>query len=141
VDDGADPFENFYSRHARPPAILVVEDEELIRATLAEHLTDCGFEVLEAANAAAAVEILKSASVRIDIVFSDIVMPGEMDGLGLAVWLRSHRPELPILLTSGRAHKLQAARDLCEAEPFLIKPYPFQPLARYFMQLIDSRNK
>jgi CheY-like chemotaxis protein len=141
VDDRDDLLERFRSRYARAPAILVVEDEQLIRATLSEHLTDCGFEVFEAESAAAAVVLLKSGAARIDLVFSDVVMPGGMDGLALAVWLRTYRPELAILLTSGQAHKLQAARELCEAEPFLIKPYPFQPLAQYFMQLIEARNK
>ena len=141
MGDGHNPLQPFRSRHARAPAILIVEDEKLIRETLSEHLTDCGFEVLEAANAAAAIALLKSEEIEIDLVFSDIVMPGEMDGLGLAAWLRAHRPELPLLLTSGQAHKVQAARELCEAEPFLIKPYKFQLLARDFMQLIEARNK
>ncbi|MGD0142440.1 MAG: response regulator [Rhizomicrobium sp.] len=138
---GGDLFEVFLSRHERAPAILVVDDEELIRATVSEHLTECGFEVLAVANAAEAIEILESDEAQIDLVFSDIQMPGDMDGIGLAMWLKAHRPELPLLLTSGQIPKLQAARDLCEKEPFLIKPYPFQPLAHYFMRLIELRNK
>lgn len=141
MGDGHNPLEEFLSRRGRAPTILIVEDEELIRATLSEHLQDCGFEVFEAANAAAAVELLKSEKADIDLVFSDIMMPGEMNGLGLAAWLRIHRSGLPILLTSGQAHKVQAVRELCEAEPFLIKPYKFQPLARDFMKLIETRNK
>lgn len=106
----------------RTPAILIVEDEVLIRFVLADYLRECGFKVLEAGDAAEAIQILE-AEVDIDLVFSDVQMPGEMDGFGLAQWVRRNRPKLPITLTSGDAKKSAKAKELCENEPFFAKPY------------------
>jgi CheY-like chemotaxis protein len=60
--------------------ILVVEDEVLIRLVIAEYLRECGYKVYEAAHADEALAVLQSPDVPIDIVFSDVVMPGRMDG-------------------------------------------------------------
>ena len=106
----------------RTPAILIVEDEVLIRFVLADYLRECGFKVLEAGDAAEAIQIIE-AEVDIDLVFSDVQMPGEMDGFGLAQWVRRNRPKLPITLTSGDSKKSAAAKELCENEPFFAKPY------------------
>ena len=61
--------------------------------------------MLEAGNADEALEIIQHGAVTIDLVFSDVVMPGSMDGFGLAKWIRANRPGLPIILTSGDAAK------------------------------------
>ena len=82
------------------PTVLVVEDEALVRMPIAEYLRDCGFHVLEAANANEAIGLVGSGD-RVDVVFSDVRMPGGMDGFGLARWVRAHHPKLPVLLTSG----------------------------------------
>ncbi|MEA2816833.1 MAG: hypothetical protein QOI93_4534, partial [Rhodospirillaceae bacterium] len=66
---------------APPPTILVVEDEILVRTVIAAYLRDCGFDVVEAGNADEAVRVLE-AGIRIDIVFSDVNMPGSLDGFG-----------------------------------------------------------
>jgi CheY-like chemotaxis protein len=63
--------------------ILVVEDDIFVRLDIAEYLRDCGYRVIEAGTAAEAIDVLES-NVPIDLVFSDIQMPGEMDGFGLA---------------------------------------------------------
>jgi CheY-like chemotaxis protein len=72
--------------------VLIVEDEALIRVALADFLQDVGFKVLEAANANEAVEIIEKASVPIDLVFTDVRMPGTLDGIELAHWIRTSRP-------------------------------------------------
>src|SRR4051812_45793079 len=87
-------------RAAPAPVILVVEDELLIRMALAEFLEDSGFHVVEAGSAAEAIAIVES-NPRIALVFSDVVMPGGMDGFGLAGWLDANRPGLPVMMTSG----------------------------------------
>jgi two-component system, response regulator PdtaR len=103
----------------RPSAVvLVVEDDVLLRLVTASNLRDFGFEVFEAADAAEAVTIL--ATFAVDTLLSDIVMPGKMDGLGLAKWVRQRDPGTRIILTSG------AAPSLGEVEGyacFLPKPY------------------
>jgi len=80
--------------------ILIVEDEVLTRMALAEDLRDAGYSVVEAANADAAMAYLNTGS-QIDLVLSDIQMPGSMDGLELARRLRVERPSLPVILSSA----------------------------------------
>jgi CheY-like chemotaxis protein len=76
----------------RTPTILVVEDEFLIRAMLSDYLQECGFKVLEASSGDEAVAIIENVDVVIDLVLTDIRMPGAMDGFGLAQWVRTNRP-------------------------------------------------
>jgi CheY-like chemotaxis protein len=63
-------------------------------------------------------------------------MPGEMDGFALAQWIRHNRPGLPVVLTSGDTKKSEAARDLCEDEPFFAKPYQLEPVVQRIRALI-----
>jgi CheY-like chemotaxis protein len=98
---------------------LLVEDDIVIRSPLAEYLRNLGYLILEAANAAEAVAVLQ-AGVAVDLVLSDIRMPGAMDGLGLARWIRRRHPAVRIALTSGGDNEAGAANL---AEIFLAKPY------------------
>ncbi len=100
------------------PVVLVVEDDVLLRLVTADSLREAGFEVLEAANSAEAMLVL--ASMPVDAVFSDIDMPGKMDGLALAQWMRQRRLDTKIILTSGAARALGGAE---EYGSFLPKPY------------------
>jgi CheY-like chemotaxis protein len=104
---------------ARQPLVLVVEDEVLIRSAVAEYLRISGNLVVEAANAAEAIAVF-AAGVPIDVVFSDIQMPGTMDGIGLTRWVYRHHPGIHAVLTSGDA---DAARATEVAELFFPKPY------------------
>jgi CheY-like chemotaxis protein len=103
--------------------ILVVEDEVLTRLVIAEYLRECGYRVHEAANADEAVAVLETPEFIIDIVFSDVQMPGSMDGFGLAQWVRTNCPRVEVILTSGIARSAQLAGELCESGPLLAKPY------------------
>jgi CheY-like chemotaxis protein len=105
------------------PTILVVEDEVLIRLVIAEYLRECGYKVHEAAHADEAVAVLDAPEVSIDIVFSDVVMPGTMDGFGLSRWVRDNHPGIEVILTSGIDRSADIAGMLCEAGPLLEKPY------------------
>src|SRR5580700_2917182 len=82
------------------PVVLVVEDEFLIRMNAAEMIEEAGFEVVEASNADEAVAILE-ARLDIAVVFTDIQMPGSMDGLKLAKAVRDRWPPIHIVATSG----------------------------------------
>ena len=117
------PNGTFPDPKERTPTILVVDDEFLIRAGLSDYLQDCGYKVLEASTADEAVLIIEHGDVIIDLVFSDVRMPGSMNGFGLAQWLRANRPGLPIILTSSDEKKTSAAQELCENEAFMAKPY------------------
>src|SRR3546814_3058625 len=80
------------------PRVLVAEDDTLVRIAIAEALRDAGFRVMEAASAAEALAYLEAAE-RVDLVFSDIQMPGSLDRFGLARRLRGPHPQLPLHLT------------------------------------------
>lgn len=103
-----------------PPTILVVEDEPLLRLALQEVLSDAGFAVVEADCVAQAVEMVLAPQRTIDLVFSDIRMPGAMNGMQLADWIRERYPGVPVLLTSGYSDK-----GMTQKYPFMPKPYDF----------------
>ena len=86
---------------AKAPAVLIVDDEPLVRLCAVETVEDAGFEVIEAANADEAIRILESRS-DIHVVFTDVHMPGSMDGLKLAHAIRNRWPPIKIIVTSGR---------------------------------------
>ena len=126
----------------RTPTILVVDDEALIRAILSDYLQECGYKVLVGSNAEEAILIIEKSDVIIDLVFSDVRMPGSMDGFGLARWVRVNRPGLPIVLTSDDAKKVSSARELCENEPFMAKPYDLKAVVAQIRASINtSRTK
>lgn len=80
--------------------ILVVEDEAIIRMLMVDVLEDAGFAVLEADSGDAAVVALKNGH-NIQAVISDVRMPGSLDGIGLAAWMRDNTPSVPIIIVSG----------------------------------------
>jgi CheY-like chemotaxis protein len=102
------------------PVILIVEDEFLLRMDSAEMIGKAGFEVVQAANADEAIEILIARS-DIHVVFTDIQMPGTMDGLKLARFGRDRWPPIKIVATSGLVRV--GKNDLPEGGVFLPKPY------------------
>src|ERR1700691_4175762 len=105
---------------SKTPAVLIVEDEPLVRLNAVRALEDAGFEVIEAANADEAIRILESRS-DIRVVFTDIQMPGSIDGLKLAHAVRNRWPPIKIMVTSG--HDLVSENDLQEGGRFFPKPY------------------
>ena len=124
----------------RTPTILLVEDEVLIRMAASEYLQECGFKVLEASSAAEAIAMIQGSETPIDVVFSDIRMPGEMDGFGLAKWIREHRAGLSVLLTSGDAKTAEVAKGLCEKLEIVSKPYDYRLAAARIRQLISAKT-
>ena len=102
------------------PVVLIVEDEALLRMNAAEMIADAGFEVAEAANADEAIAILE-ARPNIHVVFTDVQMPGSMDGLKLARFVRGRWPPIKIVATSGFVRV--GDQDLPEGSRFVTKPY------------------
>ena len=125
----------------RTPTILIVEDELLIRIEFADYLRSCGFKVLEARHAREAILTIEGSGILIDLVFSDVQMPGSIDGFGLAKWIRKNRPGLPVILTSGDAKKTTATKELCENEPFMEKPYDLKYVVAQIRAHIGSTKK
>jgi PAS domain S-box-containing protein len=110
--------------------VLLVEDNPDVASVSAGLLEQLGYTVRRVANAEAALRELERDGV--DLVFSDIVMPGKMDGLGLARHLKAVRPRLPILLTSGYS---DAALNVRGDFPILRKPYEIHELSQAIAKL------
>ena len=120
---------------AAPATILVVDDEPLVRLAIVDMLLDCGYRVFEAANGDEAIHLLDAGEARIDIVFSDIQMPGRHDGFAVSRWVHANRPGVRVLLTSGNAHALDQARQLrngglLDGDAVVAKPYDHAALLR-----------
>jgi len=116
-------------------AILLVDDNEAVRATAAAYLRECGLAVLEAADAASALALL--AEHPVEALVTDIVMPGEMDGMGLAEMVKASWPRLPVLLVSGFSER--AAEAQARGFGVISKPYSLPDLERRLRLLIDTR--
>jgi CheY-like chemotaxis protein len=102
------------------PVVLIVEDDFWVRMNAAELIGDAGFEVVQAGNADQAITILE-ARPDIHVVFTDIQMPGSMDGLKLASFVRGRWPPIKIVATSGFVNV--GKDDLPEGSRFIPKPY------------------
>ncbi len=126
------------SENGKPHTILVVEDDVLIRMIVCEYLRDCGYQVIEAADGEEAVRLLQADTMKVDLVFSDVQMPGAVDGFALSQWVRLNRPGLPVMLTSGHVGAASKAVELCENGPLLHKPYEHQELLRRLRMVLDQ---
>jgi CheY-like chemotaxis protein len=117
---------------ASRPAVLVVEDEPLIRMDAAAMIEEAGYDVVEASNPNEAIAILQTRT-DIRIVFTDVEMPGSMDGLKLARYIRKRWPPIQLIVTSGRYHIDDA--DLPLRGKFVPKPYDFSRLSNVIRSL------
>jgi DNA-binding NtrC family response regulator len=111
------------SQPASPATILVVEDEAFLLFAIADDLRDAGFEVLEASNAGQAIAILERRP-DVSILFTDIDMPGSMDGLRLSAAVRDRWPPVKVIITSGKRQPAQDAMPV--GGVFLPKPYALE---------------
>jgi CheY-like chemotaxis protein len=115
------------------PVVLVVEDEQLIQSTALAMVEEVGFEAIAASDADEAIRILESRN-DIRAVFTDIHMPGSMDGLRLARVVRNRWPPVALIVTSGRTKVLET--DLPTGGRFLPKPYQLAQIETALRQLI-----
>ena len=118
--------------------ILVVEDEDDVRALVVEALAGSGYEVFDAPDGPHALEVWKTHADDIDLLLTDMVMPGGMTGLDLAQRLRAERPALKVIYTSGYVANVSDAGALEEGKNFLPKPFRLPELARLIRQCLDS---
>jgi len=114
---------------AQPPAtVLVVDDDELVREMAATFLSMQGYRVIEAGSGDEAVAVLDGAG-QIDVVFTDLRMPGRLDGVGLARWVRAHCPKTRVLITSGYTSGAQQVVRVSNG-PLIPKPYQPEDVVR-----------
>jgi PAS domain S-box-containing protein len=114
--------------------VLLVEDNPEVQETAGMLLDQLGYRVFRAQSAAAALQLLQSGE-AVDLVFSDIIMPGELDGMALARQVKEEYPDVAVLLTSGYA---KAANAQEAGFPILRKPYKLATLARAIRDALDA---
>lgn len=121
-----------------PATVLVVEDEVLISATICDALKAGGFNVHHADTADAAWRYLESGH-EVDVLFTDINLPGEIDGAELAARVRELRPELPIVYASGR-HSSSDFGGLVSRSVFVSKPYDLSDICTLLQRLAPTTH-
>lgn len=114
--------------------VLIVEDEPLVLDMISQELIDQGFAVLEADTAEAALSIIESGQ-PIDVLFTDIRLPGEMDGWRLAAIVRESNPTLPVIYATG--YTVERAAQV-PGSVFLKKPYKPSTIAETIRSLVDN---
>jgi CheY-like chemotaxis protein len=117
--------------------ILVVEDDIRIRMPIAEYLRECGYTVVEAVDADEAIKVLSRGPMAVDIVFSDIEMPGSVNGFGLAKWVRQNCPGVNVILSGTTPRAVDAATELCE-ERTVLKPYQPHTVQHNIRRLLSA---
>jgi CheY-like chemotaxis protein len=120
----------------RPPRVLVVEDDFLIRMNLVEVLTDAGFDVVEAADGDCALDLLDDPD-GFAFLVTDFQMPGAIDGVGVAMRARMRFPDISVVMMTGRADAL-AGFGLGPRDAFVAKPYAPSDIVRV-MERIGPR--
>jgi two-component system, response regulator PdtaR len=120
--------------------VLLVEDEPLVCLAIADHLRDSGFHVIEARSADRAQTILQTTSTPVDVLFTDVQMPGRIDGIQLIQWVQANRPLVIVILTSGDSTKIEAARSLMRPITIFPKPYDFEEVAKFVRGICPSHG-
>lgn len=120
-----------------PVRILLVEDEFYIRMDVADALRKVGFQVVEAGSADEAATFLQSGQ-SVDLVFTDVNLPGVLDGLSLAAQIRSTFPMMPVLIGSGDIERESEASRLGK---FVAKPYDLPCLVRLVTDILGSSRQ
>ena len=120
---------------ASPPLIFVVEDQGLLRLEAVDLLQDAGFDTIEAASADVALEIMKARWQEVRVLFTDVQMPGELDGVDLAREVHRCWPDVLLLVTSAGVRI--ADEELPDDGRFVPKPYRGSTLISQVRQLIE----
>ena len=132
----AEPFDFEFTNSQH--TVLVVEDDRAVRAMVRDVLADQGYSVLEAEDARDALEVSRAHRDEIELLLTDVVMPGEMDGLELARTLCAENPALKIVYTTGYSAELFTGdMQIEEGVNYLPKPYPAMKLLSIVRQAFD----
>jgi DNA-binding NtrC family response regulator len=116
--------------------VVVVEDEALIRDELVEALPYYGFSAFGAEDAATALRILQEEAQRIQIVFTDVHLPGPMNGLMLGSHIRKTWPRISMLVTSG--YGTPDLSHMPEGSRFVLKPYKIAKIAEQIREMVRA---
>jgi CheY-like chemotaxis protein len=132
------PLDNQGAEGATPSTILVVEPDILVRMVIASYLRECGYKILEGVSAADVIATMDGGH-KVDTVFSEVRLNGELGGFELACWIREHHPGVDVILTTSVNRTADQAGSLCEEGP-LEKPYHPQEIVRRINLLKEGRR-
>jgi CheY-like chemotaxis protein len=116
--------------------VVVVEDEPVIRLLVTDTLEEAGFAVLEASDGDHAMRLLEDNANRVCALFSDINLPGSMNGVLLAKRARQHWPWISVVLASGRARPDDA--NMPARTRFFAKPYSLAAIVKHIREVVDQ---
>ena len=122
-------------------SVLVVEDEPGVRELACQLLTDLGYNVVSAEDGKSAIEILKDDSIPLDLLFTDVVMPGGVDGFSVAKVAAFERPSMPVIFTTGHAEVAlrELKKDLSQKIKVIGKPYRIADLSSMIAAELNPR--
>jgi CheY-like chemotaxis protein len=128
-------------RHAidDPPVVLLVEDEPLVRMTAVDGLEEAGFHVLEAPNADIALGVLEAHADEVQVLFTDVHMPGSMDGMELAEQVHARWPHVRLLISSGYARP--GMNEIPDDGRFVPKPYRPATIVRQINEMMGTMQQ
>jgi PAS domain S-box-containing protein len=136
--ESAKPLQQLAPEGGNRETILVVEDDEDVRRAAAENLRELGYRVLEAGDGPTALALLEQHA-EIDLLLTDVVLPGGMNGAQVAASLRAARPGVPVLFTTGYARNAIVHHGRLDAGVHLLtKPFTFEDLAHKIRDLLDA---
>jgi DNA-binding response OmpR family regulator len=126
----------------RPPCILLVDADILVRHPLAEYLRECGYRVAQAADLDEARKLFTQRRRRlaIDVVLADANAPGAENAFAFAAWVRANRPGVEVILAGSVDAAAEKAGELCEEEP-LSKPYDHQLVLDRIRRSLAARDR
>lgn len=121
-------------------SILVVDDEPGVRELACQLLTDLGYNVVSAEDGESAIRILKDTDIPLDLLFTDVVMPGGIDGFGVAAVANFERPNMPVLFTTGHAEVAlkELKKDLKQKIKVIGKPYRLNELGQQIGNVLKN---
>jgi DNA-binding NtrC family response regulator len=122
---------------------MVVEPDIIIRLSISDYLRDCGYNVIEGVTSDDVLAMLRTSH-KLDIIFSEIEINGEMNGFQLARWVREHHPHIGVILVAGAARAAEQAAELCNGlcdDGPLQKPYEPQAVLHRINLLLERTGR
>jgi two-component system, response regulator PdtaR len=120
------------------PLMVLVVDEPLVRIPAIDELEEADFQVLEAANADVALVVLEARSDEVHVLFTDVNMPGSMDGMALAEQVHQRWPHIRLLIASGYARR--HPDEIPDNGHFVPKPYRGATLVRHIAEMMQNQH-
>ena len=130
----------FPRENRRRYTVLVIDDEPAVRELLSDYLNQAGFNALAVESGDEAARMLARGIVVIDFVFSDVQMPGILNGHALAEWVFQNRPGLPVLLASGDLDTVDSLEESWGAS-IIAKPYDPELVVRKIRAILERRTR